>query len=63
MAYIRGITEIVLNTHDQQASLGFYQDVLGLEFMAHPSRPGPIFLRMRPTSTSSTFESGSWPPS
>lgn len=48
MVYIRGITEIVLNTHDQPASLGFYQDVLGLEFMAHPSRPGPIFLKAGP---------------
>jgi len=48
MTYIRGISEIVLNCHDQQASLGFYQDVLGLEFMAHPGQPGPIFLKVGP---------------
>lgn len=48
MAYIRGISEIVLSTREQQASLGFYQDVLGLEFMAHPAQPGPIFLKAGP---------------
>lgn len=48
MTYIRGISEIVLSCHDQRASLGFYQDVLGLEFMAHPAQPGPIFLKVGP---------------
>jgi len=39
---IKGIAEIVLNVHDVEASLKFYQEVLGLEIMG---RPGPVFLR------------------
>jgi catechol 2,3-dioxygenase-like lactoylglutathione lyase family enzyme len=42
MTKIKGIAEIVLNVHDVEASLNFYQDVLGLEIIG---RPGPIFLR------------------
>lgn len=39
---IRGIAEIVLNVRDVEASLKFYQEVLGLEVIG---RPGPVFLR------------------
>jgi catechol 2,3-dioxygenase-like lactoylglutathione lyase family enzyme len=39
---IKGLAEIVLNVHDVEASLRFYQDVLGLEIIG---RPGPVFLR------------------
>lgn len=39
---IKGLAEIVLNVHDVEASLKFYQDVLGLEIIG---RPGPVFLR------------------
>ena len=42
MTKIKGIAEIVLNVHDVEASLKFYQEVLGLEIIG---RPGPIFLR------------------
>ena len=42
MTKIKGIAEIVLNVHDVEASLRFYQDVLGLEVIG---RPGPVFLR------------------
>jgi len=42
MTKIKGIAEIVLNVHDVEQSLKFYQDVLGLEPIG---RPGPIFLK------------------
>ncbi len=42
MTKIKGLAEIVLNVHDIQASLKFYQEVLGLEVIG---RPGPVFLR------------------
>lgn len=42
MTKIKGIAEIVLNAHDVEASLKFYQEVLGLEIIG---RPGPVFLR------------------
>jgi len=42
MTKIKGIAEIVLNVHDIEASLKFYQEVLGLEIIG---RPGPVFLR------------------
>ncbi|NJN96089.1 MAG: VOC family protein [Anaerolineales bacterium] len=42
MTKIKGIAEIVLNVHDMDASLKFYQEVLGLEIIG---RPGPVFLR------------------
>ena len=42
MTKIKGIAEIVLNVHDIEASLNFYQTVLGLEIIG---RPGPVFLR------------------
>lgn len=42
MTKIKGIAEIVLNVHDVEASLKFYQEVLGLEIIG---RPGPIFLK------------------
>ncbi len=42
MTKIKGIAEIVLNVHDVEASLKFYQEVLGLEIIG---RPGPVFLR------------------
>lgn len=48
MTYIKGISEIVLNTRDQAASLAFYRDALGLRFMAQPAEPGPIFLEAGP---------------
>jgi len=38
---IKGIAEIVLNVHDLEASLKFYQEVLELEIIG---RPGPVFL-------------------
>lgn len=42
MTKIKGIAEIVLNVHNVEASLKFYQEVLGLEIIG---RPGPVFLR------------------
>ena len=42
MSKIKGIAEIVLNVHDVEASLKFYQEVLGLEIIG---RPGPVFLQ------------------
>ena len=42
MTKIKGIAEIVLNVHHVEASLKFYQEVLGLEVIG---RPGPVFLR------------------
>lgn len=39
---IKGLAEIVLNVHDVEASLRFYQEVLGLEIIG---RPGPVFLK------------------
>lgn len=48
MTRIRGIAEIVLNTHDQGASLRFYRDVFGLTVISPPGMPGPIFLQAGP---------------
>jgi len=48
MTHIRGIAEIVLNTHDQAASLRFYRDVFGLTVISPPGNPGPIFLQAGP---------------
>ena len=42
MTKIKGIAEIVLNVQDVEASLAFYQNILGLEVIG---RPGPVFLR------------------
>lgn len=42
MTSIKGLAEIVLNVRDVEASLKFYQEVLGLKIIG---RPGPIFLR------------------
>ena len=42
MTKIKGLAEIVLNVHNLEQSLRFYQEVLGLEVMG---RPGPVFLR------------------
>lgn len=42
MSKIKGIVEIVLNVHDVDASLKFYQEVLGLKIIG---RPGPVFLK------------------
>ena len=39
---VKGLAEIVLNVHDVEASLRFYQEVLGLELIG---RPGSVFLR------------------
>jgi catechol 2,3-dioxygenase-like lactoylglutathione lyase family enzyme len=39
---IKGIAEIVLNVHDLEASLQFYQEILGLEEIG---RSGPVFLK------------------
>lgn len=48
MGSIRGLAEIVLNVHDQQAALRFYRDLLGLTVLSPPDRPGPIFLQAGP---------------
>jgi catechol 2,3-dioxygenase-like lactoylglutathione lyase family enzyme len=48
MTHIRGIAEIVLNVHDQQAALRFYRDVFGLTVISPLDRPGPIFLQAGP---------------
>ncbi|HEX5504434.1 MAG TPA: VOC family protein [Thermomicrobiales bacterium] len=48
MTSIRGIAEIVLNVHDQQAALRFYRDVFGLAVISPPGQPGPIFLQVGP---------------
>ncbi len=48
MTSIRGIAEIVLNVHDQAASLRFYRDVFGLAMISPPDRPGPVFLQAGP---------------
>ncbi len=48
MTSIRGIAEIVLNVHDQQASLRFYRDVFGLTVISPPDLPGPVFLQAGP---------------
>lgn len=48
MTLIRGIAEIVLNVHDQQAALRFYRDVFGLTVISPLDRPGPIFLQAGP---------------
>lgn len=42
MTKIKGLAEIVLNVRDLEASLKFYQEVLGLEVIG---RPGPVFLK------------------
>lgn len=42
MTKIKGIAEVVLNVSDLEASLKFYQEVLGLEVIG---RPGPVFLQ------------------
>ena len=42
MTKVKGLAEIVLNVHNLEASLKFYQEVLGLEIIG---RPGPVFLR------------------
>ncbi len=42
MTKIQGVAEIVLNVHDVEAALKFYQEVLGLEIIG---RPGPVFLK------------------
>ena len=42
MTKIKGLAEIVLNVHNVEASLQFYQEVLGLEIIG---QPGPVFLR------------------
>lgn len=42
MTKIKGIAEIVLNVHDMEASLKFYQEILGLKVIG---RPGPVFLK------------------
>ena len=48
MMSIRGIAEIVLNVHDQQAALRFYRDVFGLTVISPPDLPGPVFLQAGP---------------
>ncbi len=48
MSQIRGIAEIVLNVHDQGASLRFYRDVFGLAVVSPPDLPGPVFLQAGP---------------
>jgi catechol 2,3-dioxygenase-like lactoylglutathione lyase family enzyme len=45
MTKIKGLAEIVLNVRDVEASLNFYQAILGLEVIG---RPGPVFLRAGP---------------
>jgi catechol-2,3-dioxygenase len=42
MTKIKGLAEIVLNVHNLEAALKFYQQVLGLEIIG---RPGPVFLK------------------
>jgi catechol-2,3-dioxygenase len=44
MKHIIGIAEIVLWTADQQQSLHFYRDLLGLEVISPPTLPN-IFLK------------------
>lgn len=48
MTPIRGLAEIVLNVHDQQAALRFYHDLFGLTVLSPLDRPGPIFLQAGP---------------
>lgn len=48
MIQIRGLAEIVLNVHDQAASLRFYQETLGLTRLSPEGKPGPIFLQAGP---------------
>ena len=48
MIQIRGLAEIVLNVHDQAASLRFYREVLGLARISPEGKPGPIFLQAGP---------------
>src|SRR4051812_28281957 len=48
MGMIRGIAEIVLNVHDQQAALRFYRDILGLGVIGAVGPPGPVFLQAGP---------------
>ncbi len=45
MKHIVGIAEIVLWTADQQRSLQFYRDLLGLEVLSPPTLPN-VFLRV-----------------
>ena len=47
MASIRGIAEIVLHVHDQQASLRFYRAILGLRPISPPELR-PAFLEVGP---------------
>ncbi|MEM7343159.1 MAG: VOC family protein [Chloroflexota bacterium] len=42
MTKIKGIAETVLNVQNLDASLNFYQEILGLEIIG---QPGPVFLR------------------
>ena len=42
---IEGLAEVVLNVQDAPRALAFYRDLLGLEQVSPPDRPGPIFLR------------------
>jgi catechol-2,3-dioxygenase len=45
MKYSVGISEIVLWTADQERSLGFYRDLLGLEVISPPTLPN-VFLKI-----------------
>ena len=45
MQYVVGISEIVLWTADQQRSLGFYRDLLGLPVISPPTLPN-VFLKL-----------------
>jgi catechol-2,3-dioxygenase len=45
MTKLTGIAEIVLWTNDQQASLNFYRDLLGLEVISPPQMPN-AFLKV-----------------
>jgi len=48
MSAIRGISEIVLWAHDQDAMVRFYRDILGLSVISPPDRKNPIFLQAGP---------------
>lgn len=44
MGAVRGVAEIVLAVHDQERSLAFYRDVLGLRRMEAGPEVKPVFL-------------------
>jgi catechol 2,3-dioxygenase-like lactoylglutathione lyase family enzyme len=52
MIAIDGLAEVVLNVHDPDRSVAFYEGLLGLERISPVGQPGPIFLKAGAATTS-----------